>query len=350
MPIKHDHWVLPSRQHDYPTRETLEGVTLHARREATFLVLAAIFFVATAMLPLLGTQSIELARVLPDLELPIAMQLPFGVLAFPLGLVAASLVCQLYGRRRAIVLVTVGTLACFALAGFMRVAGDDQAFGAALALASCFAVAQVSNVLLFDGMRRRMAGRQLWLRSVVSIVLAQMGAWAAFAFVMYGYAMYSGTSESEAVTLVVAIAAGSCAYVVAFAVATLLPIVAVAKGLAVYLRVGRFVDDTRAVAAIAPAVSPPEAQGPLRLPSTPAPVHASAPLPSTHGGPRPEPVITVERPVPTRAERRAARSSIQGSPSQGSPIQPFNSAEMRFFTEGDALEAGDSGELAQARA
>jgi uncharacterized PurR-regulated membrane protein YhhQ (DUF165 family) len=312
MPNK-DLWLLP--QHDYPAREALPDATLHGRREATFLVLVAMLFVATTLLLTLGTtRMLDLSLVAPDLELPFALHLPLGVLAFPLGLVAVNLTCELYGRRRANVLVIVGTIASLALVGCMRAAdmisGSPSAFGPALALASCYVVAHVSNVLLYDYMRCAMTGRQRWLRMLGSTLLAQMGGWAAFAFVMYAYATSSGEAESVVTARVVAIAAGACVFAVAFAVAWLLPGLALTRSLAVYLRAGRFVD-----AAVV-----------------------------LQRKPKPVPPITIGRPAfvappAPRVERKA-------------PIHAFSSAEMQFFTEGDALaeSPADSGELARSHA
>src|SRR6185503_11825115 len=192
-----DRWLLPRRQTEYPSRELVAEEKLHGRREATFLVLAAVFLVTAAALVVLGTTrvidpSVVLAEVLPDRELPIAMQIPFGVLPFALGALALTLVCELYGRRRAFALVGIGLAAVLALAGLMRLAdqvdGADAAFGPAVGFACCAIVAYVVYVPLFDALRWRMAGRHLWLRLLVVSLVAQLVGWTAFGLATYGYA------------------------------------------------------------------------------------------------------------------------------------------------------------------
>ncbi len=80
-----DRWLLPRRQTDYPTRDLISEAALHGRREATYLALAALFLVATVALIALGTSrpidlSSMIAAVVPDVELPVAMVLPVGVI------------------------------------------------------------------------------------------------------------------------------------------------------------------------------------------------------------------------------------------------------------------------------
>src|ERR1043165_4783441 len=111
-----DRWLLPRRQTEYPAWDVLGEARLHGRREATFLTLAAIFLVTTASLVVLGASRVVdpsevLASIAPDRALPIAMQIPLGVLPFALGSPALPLVGELYGRRRATVLAGIGLVA-----------------------------------------------------------------------------------------------------------------------------------------------------------------------------------------------------------------------------------------------
>ena len=226
MRDSHDPWLLPTRQADHPTRRVLPSALLHARREGTFLVLAAIVLVAATALVLLGTGRIVdldqvLASVLAEVELPVAMSLPIGVLAFPPGVLAVMLVCELYGRRRSIALVVVGSSAAVGLVGLVRVARPDLdgAVGPGLALASCYLIAQLSNTLIFDALRRRMRDRQLWLRANVATLLAQLGGWAAFAFVLHG------TSDTISDQAIGSLAAGGFAFTSACVLLGTLPLV-----------------------------------------------------------------------------------------------------------------------------
>jgi uncharacterized integral membrane protein (TIGR00697 family) len=318
-----DSWLVPSQQADLPGRPVLGEARLHRRRESTFLVLAALFVVATATLPILGTSRVidvgyAISAIVPDLSLPFALALPLGVLAFPLGFFAVNLVCELYGRRRANALILVGLLVSLALLGLMHLADrldhDDAAFGAALAFTSCYVVAHVANLMIFDSLRRRMSGRHRWIRKAASTLLAQLGGWSAFAFVMYGYAVGVAGQDPSVADGIFALAVGSALYVVAFAFVDLIPFSIMARTLTVYLRIDAAGEDERA-------------EEDDRESEAPA-------IPRT----RKPPAMIVEEAQGTPAPRRRVRNSLQ----------PFSSAEMRFFTEGEELdEAGESG---QARA
>src|SRR5215471_16342344 len=77
--------LLPRQQTEYPTRDLVAEERLHGRREGTFLILAAMFLVASAGLVLLGTNrvidlSALIAAVIPGAELPIALSLPLAVI------------------------------------------------------------------------------------------------------------------------------------------------------------------------------------------------------------------------------------------------------------------------------
>src|SRR5262245_25949257 len=98
-----DRWLLPRQQTEYPARALLPEALLHGRREATFLVLAALFFVATTALITLGmTREVDLSALLasisPSIEVPTALLVPLGALPFALALIANALVCELLGR------------------------------------------------------------------------------------------------------------------------------------------------------------------------------------------------------------------------------------------------------------
>ena len=186
-----DSWVLPCRQGEYPGRPVLGEALLHRRRERTFLVLTALFLTATATSVILGTSrvidvSYAITSVFPDVALPLDLALPFGVLAFPIALFAATLVCELYGRRRANALIMMGLIASVAISGLMYavdvIDGADASFGSALALTACYLVAQHSNLIIYDALRHSMDGRHPILRKTLSTVHAQVGGWAAFAF------------------------------------------------------------------------------------------------------------------------------------------------------------------------
>ena len=78
---------------------TLQSEELYERRERVFLVLAGFFLCAMTLLNVIGiTRFVELG------PLTVAV----GVLPYPLTFLCTDLVCELYGKRRAQFMVTVG--------------------------------------------------------------------------------------------------------------------------------------------------------------------------------------------------------------------------------------------------
>lgn len=242
-----DSWVLPCRQGEYPGRPVLGEALLHRRRERTFLVLAMLFLTATAAMILLGMSrvidiSYAITTVFPDVALPFELALPFGVIAFPIALIAVTLVCELYGRRRANSLVLMGLVASLALTGLMfaldRLDGVNAAFGSALAFTACYLVAHVSNLVIFDALRRRMDGRHPMVRKTLATLFAQIGGWAAFAFVAYGYAIYvQGKNPVAFADWFASLAIGSALFIAAVALVDLIPFALARRSLMDYLRV-----------------------------------------------------------------------------------------------------------------
>ena len=270
-----DTWTLPSRQGDFPGRPVLGEALLHRRRERTFLILATLFVAATAATVILGTSRVidlnyAISAIAPDRVLGFSFELPFGVLTFPIALFAATLVCELYGRRRAYALVGMGLITSLGLAGLMyavdRLDGTAAAFGPALALTGCLLVAHVANVMIFDRLRLLMVGRHPLLRKTISTLFAQIGGWSAFAFISYGYAVYGLGQDAAAADGIASLAIGSAIYVAAFALVDLIPFAIAARTLTDYLRVG---DGSNAVVVEPTYVqSAPVLRGPASLYST----------------------------------------------------------------------------------
>lgn len=259
-------WVLPCRQGDYPGRPVLGEALLHRRRERTFLVLATLFLTATAAMIILGTSRVidityAITTVFPDIALPFELALPFGVLAFPIALVAATLVCELYGRRRANSLVLMGLVASLALTGLMfaadRLDGGTAAFGSALAVTACYLVAHVSNLVIFDALRRRMDGRHPVIRKTLATLFAQVGGWAAFAFAAYAYAIYvEGHNPIAYGDWFASLALGSALFVAAVALVDLVPFAIARRSLMDYLRVATEAEEEEEIIELQPARAP----------------------------------------------------------------------------------------------
>jgi len=303
--------LLPRQQTEYPTRDLVAEERLHGRREGTFLVLAAMFLVASAALVLLGTGRIIdlsalITAVIPGAELPIALLLPLAVIPFGLGIVAIALVCELFGRRRATALVWAGVLGCAMAIGIAaltdQVDPSAQSLPSSAALASCYLTTNVAFVLVFDVLRRSLRGRHMWARLDLSTVIATGIGFGAFALALLGLGLADRPH-------VIALSVGSIAVVVASVVALTLPAALVARSLSIYLRVARHEADEDDYIDLRPRKRLPQA--------TIVAEHAD-----DDDDQEEQPII------PPR--RRAARNSLQ----------PYSSAEMRFFTEGDQLAEG----------
>ena len=293
-----DRWLLPRQQTEYPARDLLSEATLHARREVTFLVLAAMFFVAATALLVLGTSRVIdvpawLAHV-AELHVPFALLVPLGVVPLAASFVASAMVCELFGSRRGRLLLAVGLVASIALAGLMHVADrldGGAAFAVSLALAASFFVAHACHLLAVEAMRRRARGRHFILRTITASLFAHTTGWCAFGFVLYG-------TTSTSTSAIAALAIGAAACSVACGLVLVIPAAIATRSLAVALRVGHgLLDDDAEVRPDRPRSEPSFAAGSVarRLPKA----------------------VIVDDDTPA--------------------LQPFSSAEMRFFTEGDTV-------------
>ena len=297
MPGHVDRWLLPRRQTEYPARDLVAEARLHARREATFLALAAIAVASAAVLVApAGAHVIDLSALLaslvPTLDLPVRLALPLGAIPCALGFLAVLLACELYGRRRARALVWAIALVMAALVGLAYVAdladGRDAALAPAAALAAGALVAHVAGLVVFDALRRALAGRHPGLRAIFASTVAQVLTAAVVIAVLDAFAGGARGAELEAI---IALALGGAAYTLACVIALALPLAIVARAFALFLRVARFEDDAS------------------RLP----------------------PALVVDDEQDGEAaprRRRAARATLG----------PFSAIEQRFFTEGDQLE------------
>ncbi|MEO1007989.1 MAG: queuosine precursor transporter [Planctomycetota bacterium] len=109
--------TLPSRQHAYDGLPALDEATLHRRREGVFLVLAGLFLGTLAMLNILGiTRFIVFASWSEGSGLSwgrwgeISFAVAVGVLPYPITFLCTDFISELYGRRRANLVVWVGLL------------------------------------------------------------------------------------------------------------------------------------------------------------------------------------------------------------------------------------------------
>ncbi len=173
------------------------------RRERVFLVLAGVFLCAMTLLNVLG-----ITRFVALGPLTVAI----GVLPYPITFLCTDLICELYGRKRATTLVTVGlglnffivavlvvanalpaaslqppwqTLALAEPVGLpdgSELAGNVELFsiiyattvGAVFASMLAYLAAQYCDVQLFHFWKRLTKGRHLWLRNNFSTLVSQL--------------------------------------------------------------------------------------------------------------------------------------------------------------------------------
>ncbi|MCY4154609.1 MAG: queuosine precursor transporter [Gammaproteobacteria bacterium] len=174
------------------------------RREQVFLLLAGFFLCAMTLLNVIGiTRFVELGP----------LSLAVGVLPYPLTFLCTDLVSELYGKRRARFLVTVGLLLnifiiiVLTVANYLPsvspdsmppwqrlelaqevtlpsgqlVSGSVELFrlvyacttGAVLASMLAYVAAQYCDVYLFHFWKRLTKGRHLWLRNNCSTLISQ---------------------------------------------------------------------------------------------------------------------------------------------------------------------------------
>ena len=185
--------------------QALSGAALHERRERVFLVLAGIFICAMTMLNILGiTRFIELGP----------MQLAVGVLPYPITFLCTDLICELYGKRRANFMVTLGLGLNFFILAFVylgnlappvplesmppwqnmqlaapvslpdgtTVEGQIELYrliyattsGAVFASMMAYIAAQYCDVQLFHFWKRVTRGKYLWVRNNFSTMISQL--------------------------------------------------------------------------------------------------------------------------------------------------------------------------------
>ncbi len=273
MNAQQDRWLLPTLQCERPGFDLLPEGTLHGRREGTFLVFAAIVLAMTIAAALVGGTILDVADAL-GIELPLAA-MPTGALVAAVALTAALIVCELYGRRRALALVISAALSSVAVLAIC----DFEL--APLAMAGALTGALVVAVLALSAMNHALDGRQTWLRAVFALVLAQ-----GVAAAIYGAVLVSAGADTDAS---LEISSALWVFGAACALASGVVLVVAKRTLGAYLRVIGLPSPGR------------------RLP----PAFIIEDLPSAPH-------------VRTRAQRHSA--------------QLFNTAELQFFDEGEHLD------------
>ena len=207
LSVMEDQTTLPSVAYTYSDLPELGESQLYRLREGVFLILAGLFLGTLAMLNILGiTRFISLFSIDFDGD-PTTKATVFavavGVLPYPLTFLCTDFISELYGRKRANLVVWVGFVLNLwvvfilwiggVLPGFeshdpatgaiaLDAAGRlpvffevrKLAFGAVAASMVAYLTAQLVDVHVFHFWKRKTKGKHLWLRNNGSTLVSQL--------------------------------------------------------------------------------------------------------------------------------------------------------------------------------
>ncbi len=181
-----------------PIAPLADASELAERRERVFLVLAGLFIGSMVMLNILGvSRFLDLSFDVFGVKVPFVLAV--GVLPYPVTFLCTDFISELYGRRRASLVVWVGFLLNGWVVLFLWLGGVlppvpelgpdglpaldayDRAFyrirqlttGAVAASMIAYLTAQLCDVHLFHFWKRLTDGRHLWLRNNGSTLVSQ---------------------------------------------------------------------------------------------------------------------------------------------------------------------------------
>ena len=201
--------MLPSQHHQYADLPELSPRQLHDRREGVFLLLAGLFLGTLAMLNILGISRFCVLASWDSAagfrwgtpgELTFAVAV--GVLPYPLTFLCTDFISELYGKKRANLVVWIGLILNIwvifilwiggLLPGFESVDGTGSvvrdaaermpvfyeiralAFGAVTASMIAYLIAQLVDVHVFHFWKKLTKGKHLWLRNNGSTLVSQL--------------------------------------------------------------------------------------------------------------------------------------------------------------------------------
>ena len=163
-------------------------------KEKLFLFLSSIFLTSLVVGNIIGpTKFVNV----------FSLTVPAGTLAYPFTFLATDLICELYGKKRAQILVWVGFAMNFFMLGLMMlghylkdasgISGATSTFESVYSfmignvIASMFAylVAQSVDVRLFHFWKSLTKGKYLWVRNNLSTVVSQLVDTTAILSVLY---------------------------------------------------------------------------------------------------------------------------------------------------------------------
>lgn len=270
----HDHLdePLPTHQHRYDGLDELPTLIVHRRREGVFLLLAGVFLGTLAMLNILGiTRFVKLFEItgaggepVTIGGVPLVFAVAVGVLPYPVTFLCTDFISELYGRRRANLMVWIGLILNLWVVFILWVGGTlpgfetyEQgemvtdaagrlpifyevralAFGAVTASMVAYLVAQLVDVHVFHFWKQLTRGKHLWLRNNGSTLVSQLVDTTAVILITHYYAGALPISEDHPVIgqLLVFIATGY-AFKLVMALIDTLPFMYGSRVLARYLR------------------------------------------------------------------------------------------------------------------
>lgn len=162
---------------------------LNWKSEKIFLLFCGIFLSSMTLLNVLGTSKMI------DMGLsigPFKMTLPVGVLAYPITFLCTDFISEIFGRKRANLLVWIGLIVNVWVVGVIYVGGlvpdykfegaDYSAFyrireltlGAVVGSMVAYFVAQFIDVKIFHFFKERDGDKRLWLRNNASTLISQL--------------------------------------------------------------------------------------------------------------------------------------------------------------------------------
>lgn len=168
------------------------------RREIVFIILAGMFLGTLAVLNILGiSRQIDLSFTIFGRIIPFVVFV--GVLPYPITFLCTDFISELYGKKRATMVVWVGLLLNIWVLFIMWLGGalpphpeiidglpafDDPnrtffqirkwTFGATIASMIAYLTAQFVDVHIFHAIRKLTKGKMLWLRNNGSTLTSQM--------------------------------------------------------------------------------------------------------------------------------------------------------------------------------